>query len=761
MVKAHENRPPIFAFKRFCISFNKYFSITRLLLPYIACFTGLIFCATATAQKTNADTIRVADLLHRAAVLTEHARYDSAIALAEHARALSVAARNKTGEAASYDRLSEVMLATGKWADLRKYDSIAFTIIPQLKDTGLYINYWNRSGIYSTEQGKYVDAEKNFNLALSFGLEKQQSQKTAEVYSNLASLYLTKAEKEKASEWFFKALRLYEQKNDEKGQGETYSNISSVFYLMGKTDDAINYQKKSIAIRERLNDVSGLAITNVNIGQLYILKGDFQQAPPHLQQSVKYAEQINNPKVQAGAYSGMSAYYNRTKDFKTALVWQSKAIALFEQTNNVQLLSRLYVAAGNLANTTGDSVTSVNYYNKALALATRLDNKENIANAYEKLSAFYFAHNDFSNAYNNYKKYIGFRDTIAATSTAAKIEEIRTRFETEKKDNEINRLNKDQKIKALQIEKQDALLAGNKSEAEKKQNEIELLSKEKELQDLKINQQDISMEKQMLVARTRQQQLELAKKEKTLKEEELQNQKQVRNLLLAGMVLVILLGAILFNRYQLKKKLEQQRGLLSMRNSISQDLHDDIGASLSNINILNELAKRNLAQPEKSKDYLSRASEDIQRISESLSDIVWNINPKYDDAESLFIRMKRYGADMFDGKNINGQFELPPAGAPLNMSMTQRRDLYLIFKEAVNNLVKYSGAKNAVVKITTDNTSLSMLVKDDGKGFEEGPGKTGNGLRNMRQRAAASGADISIKSVPGQGTEIFLQIRPS
>ncbi|MFT3933149.1 MAG: DUF2225 domain-containing protein [Chitinophagaceae bacterium] len=726
---------------------------------YITCCACLFIFFSANAQVKSPDSLRVTDLLHRADVLTQHASYDSATALARDGLHIAAVARYKPGEAASYDRISEVMLATGKWSDLQKNDSVAFSLITQLKDTGLYINYWNRSGIYCTEQGKYADAEKNFNLALTYGLEKQQSQKTAEVYSNLASMYLAKADKERASEWFFKALRLYEKTNNEKGQGETYSNISSLFYLMGKTDEAIDYQKKSIAIRERLNDLPGLAITHVNIGQLYILKGDYQQALPHLQQSVKYAEQINNPKIRAGAYSGMSAYYNRTKDFKAALLWQSKAIPLFEQTDNFQLLSRLYVAAGNLANVTGDSIASVNYYMKALALATRLDNKENIGNAYEKLSSFYTSHNDFKNAYDNYKKFISFRDTIAATSTTAKIEEIKTRYETEKKDNEISRLNTDQKIKSLQIEKQQALLAGNKAEAEKKQNEIELLSKEKELQDLKIKQQGESLEKQVLLARTGQQQLELAEKEKTLKEKEIQNQKQVRNLLLGGLVLIILLGAILFNRYQLKKKLEQQKGLLNMRNSISQDLHDDIGASLSNINILNELAKRNLAQPEKSKDYLSRASEDIQRISESLSDIVWNINPKYDDAESLFIRMKRYGADMFDGKNINGSFELPLPGSTLNLSMTQRRDLYLIFKEAVNNLAKYSGAKNALVKITSDNTVVHLLVKDDGNGFDEASLKTGNGLRNMRQRAEASGADISIHSSPGKGTSISLQMK--
>jgi signal transduction histidine kinase len=284
------------------------------------------------------------------------------------------------------------------------------------------------------------------------------------------------------------------------------------------------------------------------------------------------------------------------------------------------------------------------------------------------------------------------------------------------------------------------------------------LSKEKELQDLQINRQGQVLEKQVLEAKTREQKLRFAEIEKSLRDKEIKNQKLVRNLLLAVLALVLSLGAISFNRYQLGKKLEQQKGLLAMRSHISQDLHDDIGASLSNINILNELAKRNLTQPEKSREYLAKASEDIQRISESLSDIVWNINPRYDDAESLFIRMKRYAADMFDARNIIGQFTFPDEIKNMNITMAQRRDLYLIFKEAVNNLVKYSGAANAVIQISMAGKTISMLVKDDGKGFDAASAEKGNGLRNMRQRAQASGAEISIKSQMGKGTEIYLQL---
>jgi signal transduction histidine kinase len=118
--------------------------------------------------------------------------------------------------------------------------------------------------------------------------------------------------------------------------------------------------------------------------------------------------------------------------------------------------------------------------------------------------------------------------------------------------------------------------------------------------------------------------------------------------------------------------------------------------------------------------------------------------------------MKRYAADMLDGKNINGQFDFPANEPDVKLSMTQRRDLYLVFKEAVNNLVKYSEAANALIKIATGENTIEMLVEDDGKGFDSEKVKYGNGLHNMMQRAKASGAEVTIRSVPGEGTRVHL-----
>lgn len=219
---------------------------------------------------------------------------------------------------------------------------------------------------------------------------------------------------------------------------------------------------------------------------------------------------------------------------------------------------------------------------------------------------------------------------------------------------------------------------------------------------------------------------------------------------------VLLVAALIYGLF--KYRINQLKKLHNMRNSISRDLHDDIGASLSNINILNELAKRNAGNTEKATAYLNKAGEDIQHISEGISDIIWNINPRYDDLQNLFVRMRRYAADMLEGKNINHNITMPESTGSIKMNMDKRRNIFLIFKEAVNNLVKYSKAANCNITVSIKGNQLSLTVSDDGCGFDAAAQLSGNGLANMRQRAVLCGGQLQLQSTEGKGTTVLVTI---
>ena len=181
--------------------------------------------------------------------------------------------------------------------------------------------------------------------------------------------------------------------------------------------------------------------------------------------------------------------------------------------------------------------------------------------------------------------------------------------------------------------------------------------------------------------------------------------------------------------------------------------------SSCNINILNELALRHINSPDKATTYLKNAGADIENIRENLGDIVWNLNPRFDDDLSgLFIRMKRYAADMLEGKNIIPHFHFPPDALCNQLNMKYRKDLYLIFKEAINNMAKYSAANNGSVLVEIIGNTLQVRVSDDGIGFDPRKRTSGNGLHNISQRAKACKGEIGITSIRNKGTTITLKI---
>ena len=143
---------------------------------------------------------------------------------------------------------------------------------------------------------------------------------------------------------------------------------------------------------------------------------------------------------------------------------------------------------------------------------------------------------------------------------------------------------------------------------------------------------------------------------------------------------------------------------------------------------------------------------------ESLDDIVWIINPLNDSMHRIVARMREVAATILEPKEIDYTFYVDEKVNYLKLDMGKRRDVFLIFKEAVNNMAKYSECSKAIIHITAKQNRLIMHIEDNGCGFDETIIDDGNGLINMRKRAEGLQGRLLIHSIPGQGTELTLNI---
>ena len=215
-------------------------------------------------------------------------------------------------------------------------------------------------------------------------------------------------------------------------------------------------------------------------------------------------------------------------------------------------------------------------------------------------------------------------------------------------------------------------------------------------------------------------------------------------------------------RYRIKELLKRQ----AIRNRIAQDLHDSVGSTLSSISVYSQVAKiqydrGNNVELKHVLDRIGVTSTDM--ISE-MNDIVWALNPQNDNMQKILQRMESFARPLLKTKDINFSFNYDPNVLQLNLPMEKRKNFYLIFKEAINNVLKYSNCKNLDISIRLLNQQIELVVRDDGQGFDKEQLKTlaarsmsGNGLNNMKRRAEEMDGECDIQSFVGKGTRVHLK----
>ena len=223
---------------------------------------------------------------------------------------------------------------------------------------------------------------------------------------------------------------------------------------------------------------------------------------------------------------------------------------------------------------------------------------------------------------------------------------------------------------------------------------------------------------------------------------------------------------------QRREKLERQHALERERSRIAQDIHDDLGASLTHIGMLSQSARFRLDLPSPAAGELDQIYSTTRALTRAMEEVVWAVSPKHDTADSLANYLGIYAQDFASASRLRCRLDLPAGVSLLPLSSQIRHNVFLAFKEALNNVAKHAAATEVRVALKVAVQSFTLTIEDNGRGLREAtpatppeePAKpaprllTGHGLANMRSRLQEVGGRCEIESQPGLGTQVRLTV---
>jgi two-component system, NarL family, sensor histidine kinase UhpB len=508
-----------------------------------------------------------------------------------------------------------------------------------------------------------------------------------------------------------------------------YLNIGNTYTILGEYRNALQYHLKALQLFEELNNKKGISYCYQGIGGDFLELGQFKQALFYTTNARVIKNELGDTRGVATSLQQMGSIYVDLKKYDSALHYYFESLEILQKmkliTEEVNLnsdIGKLYVLRKDPANATL-------YYNNSRLLAQQTGDSARVAAADAAL--------------------IALQTTISKQESDEKKlkSSLNTSIEAGDKRSELSNYQylADHYVNTRQFEK--ALEYSNK---------FHLINDSLQAMDVQVQMK--KMEEQYNIEK-KEQEIALLKKDQQLTHLSLAKQKVFQFGAILFLSLLLLIGFLVINRNRIVHNTRRQIEMEKMRNRIAQDLHDDIGSTLTSITVLSNLG---LLPPDKEESLmrtnLKKIKERSTAIMETMDDIVWAINPQNDTMEQVLFRMKEFASEILEPLNINYTFEEKGNFSFTKFDIKKRKDLYLIFKEAINNAAKYSRCRDILIRLQENQQSLQMEITDDGKGFDEQQIKNGNGLGNMRERAASMGAKILIVSTIASGTRISLDM---
>lgn len=548
------------------------------------------------------------------------------------------------------------------------------------------------------------DLENIDSLKKALYKQKDDTNKVQSLY-NISFSYVAGSYADTALVYAQQAMDLAEKLNYEPGIFWSAITLGESLAILGNYPLALKQDFRALALAQKLGDTLKICYGNGSLAGCYYYMGDYDA-------SLKYARvvlEIMDSNDNYWMWIQMAKAFHSMGEPDSAILYAKKAYEVIGESTFLYAKSVISPVLGNAYAGKANYDSALLYYRMGIPFSIKSHTETHLIDNYYGIAGVYKSKGDLDSALWYCKKILNEKITtvypiglLKAANMLADIYQLKN-----KPDSTLVYLRIAVAIKDSLFNRQKTIAVQN------------LIYKEQE-------------------------------KRKEIEAFKAQFKNQVKTYALIGSLLALMIIAGVLLRNHRQKQIQQ------IRNSIADDLHDDIGSALSSISIMSELAK---AKSPQASTLLASIGESTLSIQENMSDIVWAIKSENDSFENLFQRMNQFASEILDAKNITLDFASDGSLSASRLTMKQRKNLYLFFKEVINNVAKHSDAKRVSVRIVKKEHQVEMIVSDDGKGFDPGQAFNGNGMGTLKKRVEELNGHYKIQSRLHEGTIVELRFK--
>jgi signal transduction histidine kinase len=573
------------------------------------------------------------------------------------------------------------------------YGNEALELAQKTGDQSKIAQAYSDLGNAFNQRGEFVEAKNAYKTALTLRTNLADSAGMAGSKSNLASIHQRLFQTDSAMMYYVEALAYYEKTGNDRYVNFVKNNLAVLHEDLRNYPKALELYAEVAEYREKNQMIPDLAMLYNNIGNIYKNTKEFEKSEEYLNRALDNGLKAGDSLVISVTYLNLASMYNAAEKPDQAIDAAQTGIKIAEKVNSRYDQAMMQYALGNSYIKKRDYLKAKVAYQSAIGVLEQLEAKEEVSSIQLRMVPVFAALNMPDSAQYYTDLYIDYRNDLTEEQIEQLTAELQTKYETEKKDQEIAQ------------------------------------------QQLALRNKNIQLYGSLILALTLAVVGYLLYNQQKLKNRQLQQESELKTAL---------------------AQLETQNKLQEQRMLISRDLHDNIGAQLTFIiSAIENLKYFEPIKEQLTARYDSIANFTKQTITE-LRDTIWAMNSGQVTWESLAGRIQDYlQKARQSAPNIDFTFEKDAQiSGEDTLNSSDSIQLLRIIQEGVQNAVKYAEPVSVKVKIQKEAGITKVQISDDGKGFEESTITPGNGLYNMRKRAEELGAKIQIESTPGLGTHI-------